>query len=136
MTLHGNVDIRQVSLAFEESGRIRKLDVQEGDRVHAGQILGNLDIESLEIQARQAAAKLAAQEQTVQEQQAGSRPEEIAQARAQLASARAQLAKAEQDLKRLQNIAASTGEKVSANRRLTQPEATSGWRRQMPGKAG
>ncbi|WP_270455343.1 HlyD family efflux transporter periplasmic adaptor subunit [Klebsiella quasipneumoniae] len=111
VTLHGNVDIRQVSLAFEESGRIRQLDVQEGDRVHAGQILGNLDMESLEIQARQAAAKLAVQEQTVQEQQAGSRPEEIAQAQAQLASARAQLEKAEQDLKRLQNIAASTGGK-------------------------
>ena len=39
VTLHGNVDIRQVSLAFEESGRIKALSVQEGDRVSAGQLL-------------------------------------------------------------------------------------------------
>lgn len=111
ITLYGNVDIRQVSLAFEESGRIRQLDVQEGDRIHAGQTLGYLDTVSLEIQARQAAAKLAAQVQTVHEQQAGSRPEEITQARAQLASAQAQLTRAEQDVKRLQSIAANTAGK-------------------------
>ena len=31
LTLYGNVDIRQVSLAFEESGRIQSLTVQEGE---------------------------------------------------------------------------------------------------------
>ena len=111
VTLHGNVDIRQVSLAFEESGRIKALSVQEGDRVSEGQLLGTLDTEALEIQVRQAAAQLAAQEQSVQEQQAGTRPEEIEQARAQLGSARAQLVKAGQDVRRLQHIASGTGGK-------------------------
>ena len=36
LTLFGNVDIRQVSLAFEQAGRIQTLSVQEGDRVKKG----------------------------------------------------------------------------------------------------
>ncbi len=43
LTLYGNVDIRQVSLAFEQSGRIQKLLVQEGDKVQAGQVLATLN---------------------------------------------------------------------------------------------
>ncbi|MDF7670939.1 HlyD family efflux transporter periplasmic adaptor subunit [Orbaceae bacterium ESL0721] len=111
VTLYGNVDIRQVSLAFEESGRIKTVAVQEGDRVQEGQIVALLDTESLQIQARQVAANLAAQEQSVIEQERGARPEEITQARAKLASAEAQLQKATQDMRRLQNIAKATGEK-------------------------
>ena len=33
LVLHGNVDIRQVELAFNASGRIDQILVQEGDRV-------------------------------------------------------------------------------------------------------
>lgn len=118
ITLHGNVDIRQVSLAFNESGRVKQLLVQEGDRVKTGQVLGYLDTESLEIQARQATARLAAQEQSVQEQQAGARPAEIAQARAQLSSAQAQRLKARQDLQRIQRIAGDTGGKGISQQEL------------------
>lgn len=111
ITLYGNVDIRQVSLAFEESGRVKSVEVEEGDRVQAGQVVAYLDTEPLQIQARQVAANLAAQEQSVIEQKRGARPEEITQARAQLTSAQAQLQKAAQDVRRLQNIAQATGEK-------------------------
>ncbi|MEC8569272.1 MAG: biotin/lipoyl-binding protein, partial [Pseudomonadota bacterium] len=37
LTLYGNVDIRQISLAFEQTGRIQSLSVQEGDKVKKGQ---------------------------------------------------------------------------------------------------
>ncbi|WP_145524460.1 HlyD family efflux transporter periplasmic adaptor subunit [Yersinia vastinensis] len=109
LTLHGNVDIRQVSLAFEESGRISALMVDEGDRVSAGQVVAMLDTHALKIQEKQAQARLDAEKQTVREQQSGARPEEIAQVKAQLASAQAQLIKANEDLSRIQRIASSTG---------------------------
>ncbi|MHA3081325.1 efflux RND transporter periplasmic adaptor subunit [Acinetobacter sp. ANC 5502] len=101
LTLYGNVDIRQVSLAFEESGRIQTLYVQEGDKVKQGQILARLKIDALDIQKQQAQAQLNVQEQTILEQKAGNRPEEIAQAKAQLVSAQAQLEKANKDYQRL-----------------------------------
>mgnify|MGYP003362348075 CR=1 FL=1 len=111
LTLHGNVDIRQVSLAFENSGRISSLAVDEGDRVKAGQVLATLNTEALKIQEQQAIAQLDIQKQTVREQQSGARPEELAQARAQLSSAQAQLQKATEDINRIQYISSSTGGK-------------------------
>ncbi|NIY48724.1 HlyD family efflux transporter periplasmic adaptor subunit [Cedecea colo] len=118
LTLHGNVDIRQVSLAFEDSGRISTLTVDEGDRVHAGQIIATLDTKALKIQEQQAQAQLDAQKQTVREQQTGARPEELAQARAQLSSAQAQFQKASEDISRIQRISASTGGKGVSKQEL------------------
>ena len=43
LTIYGNIDIRQVEVAFYISGRIHKLFVQEGDTVHKGQLLAELD---------------------------------------------------------------------------------------------
>nr|WP_287856815.1 HlyD family efflux transporter periplasmic adaptor subunit [Klebsiella sp.] len=118
LKLHGNVDIRQVSLAFEDSGRISTLTVDEGDKVHAGQVIATLDTRALKIQEQQALAQLDAQKQTVREQQAGARPEELAQARAQLSSAQAQLQKATEDMTRIQRISASTGGKGISKQEL------------------
>ena len=42
ITLYGNVDIRQVQLAFNDSERIDKLLVDEGSAVHAGQVVAQL----------------------------------------------------------------------------------------------
>ena len=102
LTLFGNVDIRQVSLAFEQSGRIQQMNVQEGDHIQKGDVLAKLNTDALNIQLQQAEAQLKVQQQTVIEQDAGTRPEQIAQAEAQLASAKAQFDNAEKDLKRLQ----------------------------------
>ena len=82
LTLHGNVDIRQVELAFNASGRIAQIQVQEGDRVKAGQLLASLDTERLRLSRQQAEAQVMAQRQVVARYLAGSRPEEIRQARA------------------------------------------------------
>ena len=108
LTLYGNVDIRQVSLAFEQSGRIEKLLVQEGDKVKAGQVLATMNTNSLEIQAKQAQAQLKAQQEAIVKQQVGARPEEISQAQAQLASTQADLDKANKNLQRLQILVSST----------------------------
>ena len=37
LVLNGNVDIRQVSLAFDGSGRVKTLDADAGDTVKGGQ---------------------------------------------------------------------------------------------------
>ncbi|WP_414148407.1 HlyD family efflux transporter periplasmic adaptor subunit [Erwinia sp. BNK-24-b] len=118
LTLHGNVDIRQVSLAFEDNGRISSLAVEEGDRIRAGQLLATLDTRALKIQEQQAQAQLDAQTQTVREQQAGARPEELVQAKAQLLSAQAQLQKANEDVSRIQHISANTAGKGVSRQEL------------------
>ncbi len=114
IVLYGNVDIRQVSLAFEGSDRVVEMLAEEGDRVTSGQVLAKLDTRTLLLQAAQAEAQIAVQEQALLRLRNGSRPEEISQARAQLASAQADVDLAEVQLKRLQNVSAETaGQAVS-----------------------
>lgn len=82
LVLQGNVDIRQVELAFNANGRIDSLTAREGEQVQKGQVLGTLDTARLQLSLAQAEAQTAAQRQVLARFQAGSRPEEIAQARA------------------------------------------------------
>ena len=89
LTLYGNVDLRQVDLAFNGSERIAAVLVQEGDVVHKGEVLAKMDTSRLQPQFDNAKAQVAAQKAAVQRLHNGSRPEEIAQARANLASAQA-----------------------------------------------
>src|SRR5213080_524540 len=88
LMLHGNMDLRQVQLSFNNSERIAAVLVQEGDRVRQGQVLARLDTSRLEPQVTQAEAQAAAQRQIVARLRNGSRPEEIAQAEAQAAAQR------------------------------------------------
>ncbi|MDE2338027.1 MAG: efflux RND transporter periplasmic adaptor subunit [Gammaproteobacteria bacterium] len=90
IVLYGNVDLREVSLAFNDSGRIESIAVQEGDSVHRGEALAQLDTSRLLPMLAQAEARAAAERAALERLQHGSRPQEIAQARANLALARAQ----------------------------------------------
>ncbi len=94
LTLHGNVDIRQVELAFNANGRIANILVREGDRVKQGQLLASLDTERLQLSLKQAEAQTNVQRQVVARYLAGSRPEEIRQARAQRDAAKVAVADA------------------------------------------
>ncbi len=89
LTLYGNVDLRQVDLPFNGSERIAAVLAEEGDRVRKGQLLARLDTSRLAPQVAQAQAQAAAQRAVVERMHHGSRPEEIAQARANLAQAEA-----------------------------------------------
>lgn len=115
LVLHGNVDIRQVSLAFEEPGRIIAVGAEEGDRVKAGAVLAQIDTTTFRLQADQAEAQLAAQSQALLKLRNGSRPEDITQAAARLDQAKADAARAADDAARLKAIAAHTaGQAISA----------------------
>ncbi len=89
ITLYGNVDIRQVQLAFNDSERVEKLLVDEGSAVHAGQLVAQLVQQRFTDAVGQSQSTVAAQQQLVARLLAGSRPEEIAQARADVAAAQA-----------------------------------------------
>jgi len=105
LMLYGNVDLRQVALAFNNSERIAAVLVQEGDRVQRGQVLARLDSSRLEPQVAQAEARVAARRHAVERLRNGSRPEEIAQARANVASAKADATNARGQYERLETLA-------------------------------
>ena len=90
IVLHGNVDQRQVALAFNGTERIATVLVQEGERVKAGQLLGELDTRSLQLKLAAAQAQAVVSEQALLKLQAGSRPEELAQADAAVGAAQAE----------------------------------------------
>src|SRR5215470_14706809 len=115
LVLHGNVDLRQVQLSFNNSERIAAVLVQEGDRVRKGQLMARLDTSRLEPQVAQAEAQAAAQREVVTRLHNGSRPEEIAQARANVESARASVVKAKSNYERLKSAA-----EISAGRAVRQ----------------
>lgn len=109
LQLYGNLDLRQVELAFNNNERIIAVLVQEGDRVHAGQVLARLDEGRLKPQVDQVAAQVAAQRAVVERFHNGSRPEEIAQGKANAAAAEADAVNAKAQLQRLGTLAVSSG---------------------------
>ena len=109
ITLYGNVGVRQVSLAFNATERVAEMRVSEGDRVKQGQVLAVLVTTTLRLHIAQAPAQSAIQEQALRRLQSGSRPQEIAQARASVAGAQADATKALDQYQRLQAISRGTG---------------------------
>jgi HlyD family secretion protein len=104
LVLYGNVDLRQVQLAFNNSERIATVFAQEGDRVRKGQRLARLDTSRIEPQVAEAEGQVEAQRSYVQKLHNGNRPQEKAQARANVASAQADLVKARQQYDRLKKL--------------------------------
>ncbi|MAT68185.1 MAG: hypothetical protein CMJ58_01540 [Planctomycetaceae bacterium] len=129
LVLFGNVDIRQIVLAFDANGRVTELAVDEGDTVRAGQSLGQLDMRTLELQAKQAEAEVEVQRQTVLRLKNGTRPEEIDMAQSQVVSAKAEVERALKEYRRVATLQeTSTGtvtvqEVESARRDLIAAEA-------------
>ncbi len=106
LVLRGNVDIRQVELAFNASGRVSQVLVQEGDRVTKGQLLATLDTERLQLQLAQSEGLARAQRSQLAKLKAGSRPEEIRQAAALRDEAQAAVRDARQVYERQRDLVA------------------------------
>ena len=114
LVLYGNVDQRQVDLAFIDSERVAEVLVQEGVAVQPGQVLARLETRRLRDRIAALEAQVAASEAALIRLQNGTRPEEVDQARAAVASAEAELAFAEGQYKRFDSLwKHSTGKAVS-----------------------
>jgi len=104
LTLYGNVDIREVRLGFRVGGRLAEMYFEEGDRVEAGVLLAALDDKPYREALRAAKARVGIAEARLTLVRAGSRPEEIERAEANVAEARAALRNAEQELQRQRGL--------------------------------
>ncbi len=104
LTVFGNVDIREVQLAFQDAGRILNLGVDEGTSVRQGQVVAEIDPARYQLEARRFAGEVAAQSQVLDRLRQGSRPQEVAIARAGVMAAKANLKDAEILLSRKQSL--------------------------------
>lgn len=123
LVLFGNVDLRQVALPFADSERIAEVLVQEGDVVRAGQPLARLDTGRLLPRLARAEAEAASQSQALRRLQRGSRPEEIAQARAAVDSAEADLENAARQYKRLTGVETTSAGRAVSDKDLEASQA-------------
>jgi len=71
LLLFGNIDVRQVELAFNGNDRIAELFVEEGDRVQRGTLLGKLDTSRFELLVERTRAAVETQAQVVARRVAG-----------------------------------------------------------------
>jgi HlyD family secretion protein len=120
LRVYGNVDIRDVNLAFRVAGRVQRVLVDEGDRVQPGQLLAQLDPTPVEREIAEGEANIAALAARLSLLRAGNRKEDVAQAAAQVEERRAALFNAEAELAR-ENRLAGTG--ASTAEHLEQAQA-------------
>ncbi|MCK9515792.1 MAG: secretion protein HlyD, partial [Ottowia sp.] len=119
LVLYGNVDIREVQLAFRQPGRVREMLFDEGDAVLAGTLLAALDKQPFEDTLAAAEADVQVAQAEADKLHKGLRPQEITQARAALNRARASQNEAERQLRRQSDLlpsGASTQQIVDAAR--------------------
>jgi HlyD family secretion protein len=109
LVLQGNIDVRQVNLSFKVDGRIETLAVDEGDTVKAGQVVATLDKRYFQDELLVANGMRDNLASILAKLEHGSRPEEIAQARAQTSSKDAMLAQAKADYARYKELDKTPG---------------------------
>jgi len=107
LTLYGDVDIREARPAFNDSGPIATIPVQEGANVKRGDLLATLDDSRYAAALSQAKAQMENLRQSLAKLVAGSRPEEIAQAKATMDALQTTYLNNETNYKRFADLAAS-----------------------------
>lgn len=105
LVFYGNMDLRQVDLAFNDAGRIASITVQAGDRVHAGQPIAMLDTRRFDAAVAAAKAQHDAAQAVYEKLMHGSRPEEIERLRAVVSADEAQLALKQRTEQRIDTLA-------------------------------
>jgi HlyD family secretion protein len=98
----GHVEATEVHTAAEVGGRLLDLRVDEGDRVEAGAIIARLDTEDIALQIARTRADRGATLAQLRLLEAGSRAEDIRQARAQVDAATADTAAIDAEVKAAQ----------------------------------
>ncbi len=125
LEVYGTVEARNIEVGSKEGGRVAEVLVNEGDTVARGAVILRFEVQELEGRLQQARAAVALARANLAKMEKGSRPEEIAEARAaagtdahgfrgaevaqsraELDRARSDLTHAEQRLKRAQELRA------------------------------
>jgi HlyD family secretion protein len=114
------VAAHKIQVASKVVGRVAWIGVDKGDKVKEGQVIVRLEDDEYRAQLRQASGQLASLEARLKELLAGSRPEEIAVAKANLEEARADLANARVNLDRVKKL---TDEAVLSRQALDDAKA-------------
>lgn len=107
LVLYGNVDIREVQLAFRQPGRVLEMLFEEGDAVSAGARVATLDPEPYREALAVAEASVRVVAAEVARLHGGLRPQEITRAREELNRARAAATDAERNFQRQAGLLAS-----------------------------
>jgi HlyD family secretion protein len=102
LRVSGNVEATEVHTAAEVSGRIVELRVDEGDRIEAGTVIARLDTEDTMLQIARTRADRATAVAQLRLLEAGSRVEDIGQARAQVDAAGSDAAATDAEVKAAQ----------------------------------
>ncbi|MBL8178690.1 MAG: efflux RND transporter periplasmic adaptor subunit [Bryobacterales bacterium] len=98
------VAAHKIQVASKVVGRVAWIGVEKGDKVREGQVIVRLEDDEYRAQLQQAKGQLATLQARLEELQNGSRPEEIAVAKANWESAKAELANAKVSLDRTANL--------------------------------
>jgi len=115
----GTLEARNISVGSKVGGRISRVLVHEGDRVEANQLLVVFDSAELEGQLLQAQGRVEAARANLEKMLRGSRPEEIAEARAASQGFRdAELSQAKADLERAKADRANAERELGRNEEL------------------
>jgi HlyD family secretion protein len=105
----------EIEVASKVVGRVQWIGVEKGDHVQAGQVLVRLEDDEYQAQLEQAKGNLASLQARLLEDEHGSRPEEIAVAKANLNQAKADLDDAKVTLDRTKELA---GQGVMSHQQL------------------
>jgi HlyD family secretion protein len=105
LTAYGNVDIRQLDLAFRVDGRLQALHFEEGDRIEKGALVAELDPQPIAEEVALREAELNATRVVLQGFEGGYRSQEIETARATVAEREATLATLDAEYARRESLA-------------------------------
>jgi HlyD family secretion protein len=114
------VAAHKIELASKVVGKVAWIGVEKGDRVQKDQVLVRLEDDEYRAQVAQAQGTLLNLQARLAELQNGSRPEEIARARADVEQSKADLENARINLERIRRLA---GEGVMARQALDDAQA-------------
>ena len=112
LELYGNVDQRQISLAFMDAERVAEVLVEEGEKVSAGQVLARLETRRLQDSIAVLEHEVASAEMALNRLKNGTRPEEIDQARAAVVAEEAEVAFARTQYERYNTVWKNSGGKA------------------------
>jgi HlyD family secretion protein len=104
LRLMGHIEATETDLSFKVPGIITKIHFQEGEYVKAGAVVAELDAQDLRDEVAGAKARLKAAESTLERLLAGSRRQEISEAKAAVLQAQADLEYKQLDYERMEGL--------------------------------